>query len=194
MAAKTVSVLGDDGAGKKTLIGSLIYKCGLQLPQIEELEREGIRDFAKITTFYEKKGYDRGFYGPSGFFVVQESHGQVSDVVFWILDASDAASWASSAQKLSMSLSSGTLQPKEKLLVLVNKMDLVGWSQHVFEDLLRIFDAVDLKQDHIFVPISSLRGENILSPPDEHSWVNNVSISLSTSAAHISDRPLMNQL
>ncbi|KFA60078.1 hypothetical protein S40285_09259 [Stachybotrys chlorohalonatus IBT 40285] len=194
MAAKTVSVLGDDGAGKKTLIGSLIYKCGLQLPQIEELEREGIRDFAKITTFYEKKGYDRGFYGPSGPFVVQESHSQVSDVVFWILDASDAASWASSAQKLSMSLSSGTLRPKEKLLVLVNKMDLVGWSQHVFEDLLRIFDAVDLKQDHIFVPISGLRGENILSPPDGHPWVNNVSISLSTSAAHISERPLMNQL
>lgn len=53
---------------------------------------------------------------------VSESHSQVSDVVFWILDASDAASWASSAQKLSMSLSSGTLRPKEKLLVLVNKM------------------------------------------------------------------------
>jgi hypothetical protein len=46
-------------------------QCGLQLPQIEELEREGIRDFAKITTFYEKKSYDRGFYGPSGRFVVQ---------------------------------------------------------------------------------------------------------------------------
>jgi hypothetical protein len=67
-------------------------QCRLQLPQIEELERKGIRDFAKITTFYKKKSYNRGFYGPSGRFVVQESYRQVFNIVFWILDASDAAS------------------------------------------------------------------------------------------------------
>ncbi|KAI9898901.1 hypothetical protein N3K66_005362 [Trichothecium roseum] len=192
MAIKTVSVLGDYGVGKKTLTGSLIHKCGLQLPRMEELEREGIRDFRSITSFYERKGYDQGFDAPSGPIVIQKT--QAPDIVLWVVDASDAAKWLSSAQELSNLLSSGTLRPREKLLILPNKMDLVDWSQHTLKDLLDVFDKVDLNPDQVFVPISGLQGENILSSPNEHPWVTNESVARSVSAARVSTRPLIDHL
>jgi hypothetical protein len=58
---------------------------------MEELEREWIRDFVGVTSFYKRKGDDETIH-------------------------------ALSAQEFSNSLSSGTLQPRGKVLVLANKM------------------------------------------------------------------------
>ncbi|UNI13447.1 hypothetical protein JDV02_000193 [Purpureocillium takamizusanense] len=146
MATKSLSVLGDAGAGKKTLVGNLIYKCGLELPRVEELEGEGIRQYAEIVLFYQRKGYKQSFHSPSGSFVVQTSSA-APDVVLWVVDATDAGNYTTSAQKLATLLSNGTLRPREKLLILVNKMDLVGWSQNAFEDVVRGFGAVDIKEE-----------------------------------------------
>ncbi|KAI1034495.1 hypothetical protein LB504_004351 [Fusarium proliferatum] len=70
MGTKSLSVLGNDGAGKKALIGSLIYKCGLELPQLKQLESEGISQYEKIVPFFEKNGRAQSFYAPSGTFTV----------------------------------------------------------------------------------------------------------------------------
>ncbi|EXK77498.1 hypothetical protein FOQG_17795 [Fusarium oxysporum f. sp. raphani 54005] len=127
MVTKSLGVLGNNGAGKKTLIGSLIYKadanrlwCGLELPQLEELERKEIQKYAEIVPFYEERGRAQSFYAPSGLFTVEKS--QAPDVAFWVVDASDSANWELSVQNMTTSLSSGALQPRDKLIILVNKM------------------------------------------------------------------------
>ncbi|KAF5986479.1 hypothetical protein FCOIX_1538 [Fusarium coicis] len=119
-ASKSLRVLGNNGAGKKTLIGSLIYKCGLELPQLEELERKEIQDCAEIVPFYEERGRAQSFYTPSELFIVEKN--QAPDVAFWVVDASDSTNWELSVQNMTNSLSSGALQPRDKLIILVNKM------------------------------------------------------------------------
>lgn len=44
------------------------------------------------------------------------------EVVVWVVDATSADSGERSSQELASSLSNASLQPKEKLLILINKM------------------------------------------------------------------------
>lgn len=103
---------------------------------MEELEREGIRQYAEIVLFYQRKGYNQSFHAPSGSFVVQSTWAHASkfygltepaasavpDVVLWVVDATDAGNYSTSARKLAILLSSGALHPREKLVIVVNKM------------------------------------------------------------------------
>ncbi|RYP88554.1 hypothetical protein DL769_000250 [Monosporascus sp. CRB-8-3] len=86
MITKSVQILGDDGAGKRTLIGRLIYGCGgLELPQLEKLERGGIREYTQMANFYENEHMKQLFYTPSSQFVVDKS--KTPDVLLWVVDA-----------------------------------------------------------------------------------------------------------
>ncbi|CAF3536309.1 hypothetical protein SNK05_009756 [Fusarium graminearum] len=192
MGAKSLSVLGNDGAGKKALIGSLIYKCGLELPQLQQLESEGISQYEKIVPFFEKNGLAQSFYAPSGAFTVQKN--QTPDVAFWVVDASDSSSWGSSAEKLSTTLSSGVLNPREKLIIIVNKMDSVNWSEQTFKDVVGAFSSVNMNNAYI-IPVSALRQEgNILPTPEAPSWVQKISAGQFEGSASASGESLMNLL
>ncbi|MBK5290733.1 MAG: sulfate adenylyltransferase subunit CysN [Acidobacteriia bacterium] len=61
------------------------------------------------------------------------------------------------------------------LVVAVNKMDLVDFSQEVFEQIRRDFTAfaaqLDLP-DPVFIPISALDGDNVVSNSPRTSWYN----------------------
>jgi hypothetical protein len=63
---------------------------------------------------------------PSRRFLAQTNplivESQAPDVAFWVVDASDSANWELSVQNMTNSLSSGALQPRDKLIILVNKM------------------------------------------------------------------------
>ncbi|SPO02536.1 uncharacterized protein DNG_05209 [Cephalotrichum gorgonifer] len=169
MAVKTLRVLGEERVGKKTLIGSLIYKCGLELPQLEKLERNGIRDLDAIVPFYEKAGITPCFYAPSGQLVVEKT--ATPDILLWVVDATDADKGSVSSQKLAAALSDGTVQPREKLLILVNKMDLINWSESTFREIVHTFNAVGAIPEKTYViPISGLQGDNILGSPEQPSW------------------------
>ncbi|KAH7212024.1 hypothetical protein DER44DRAFT_821945 [Fusarium oxysporum] len=122
MTLRSLSVLGDAGAGKKTLVGCLIY-------MLEELERKGIQ-YGDIMTFFEKRGQPLCFHAPSGLFEVEKS--QTPDVAIWVVDGSDLLTWAASATKLAALLSSGELLPRERLVIAINKMDSVSWSEKIF--------------------------------------------------------------
>lgn len=47
---------------------------------------------------------------------------QTPEVAIWVVDGSDPLTWAASAHKLAALLSSGELQPRETLIIAINKM------------------------------------------------------------------------
>jgi sulfate adenylyltransferase large subunit len=60
------------------------------------------------------------------------------------------------------------------LVVAVNKMDLVDWSEEVFDGVVRdvcaFRDQLPSVRDIAYVPISALRGDNVVEPSDEMPW------------------------
>ncbi|KAF5644875.1 uncharacterized protein FTJAE_2629 [Fusarium tjaetaba] len=169
MSCRSLSLLGDPGSGKKTLVGCLIYMCGLELSQLEELERKGIH-YGDIMPFYEGRGQPLCFHAPSGLFRVEKS--QTPDVAIWVVDGSDPLTWATSAQKLAATLSNGELQPRERLVIVINKMnrDSVSWSEKTFNDAVHVFKVLDLNEGTFIVPVSAFKGQNVLPDSKEPSW------------------------
>ena len=80
------------------------------------------------------------------------------------------------------------------LVVAVNKMDLAGWSEAVFEDIRRAYTdfAAGLQiQDIAFIPISALTGDNVVSASDRLPWYKGSPLLAHLETVHIaSDRNL----
>ena len=81
------------------------------------------------------------------------------------------------------------------LVLCVNKMDLVDWSQEVFERIADEFTAFAAKLDApdlTVVPISALRGDNIVTRSDNMPWYEGPSLLHHLEHVHIaSDRNLV---
>ncbi|MEU7591032.1 GTP-binding protein [Micromonospora sp. NPDC049230] len=81
------------------------------------------------------------------------------------------------------------------LVLCVNKMDLVDWSQEVFERIADEFTAFAAKLDApdlTVVPISALRGDNIVARSDNMQWYEGPSLLHHLERVHIaSDRNLV---
>lgn len=61
------------------------------------------------------------------------------------------------------------------VIVAINKMDLVGFSEEIYQNIKSDFDALaeksDFKKDQItFIPVSALKGENIARQSSEMPW------------------------
>lgn len=81
------------------------------------------------------------------------------------------------------------------LVLCVNKMDLVGWSEEVFERISDEFTAFAAKldvPDLTVVPISALKGDNIVSRSENMPWYEGPSLLHHLERVHIaSDRNLV---
>ncbi|MFI6779656.1 sulfate adenylyltransferase subunit 1 [Micromonospora sp. NPDC050276] len=81
------------------------------------------------------------------------------------------------------------------LVLCVNKMDLVDWSQEVYERIADEFTAFAAKldvPDLTVVPISALRGDNIVTRSDNMPWYEGPSLLHHLERVHIaSDRNLV---
>jgi len=61
------------------------------------------------------------------------------------------------------------------VIVAVNKMDLVGYDQSVFEDIKRNFEKLNAnstyaEQSVSYIPVSALKGDNVVQKSQEMSW------------------------
>lgn len=193
MASKSLAVLGKDGAGKKTLVGSLLYKCGLDPRQLQQLESGTDRKYVDIVPFFEENGMTKSFYAPSAKIVVEDT--TTPNIAFWVVDASSPDRGTASSAELASLISAGSLKPNEKLLILLNKMDRVDWSERVFRETAKSFQAIDLKSTEAYiVPVSALRGDNILESPNNVPWIRESS-PFDYAGPHItSERTLMQVL
>ncbi|KAI0598550.1 hypothetical protein F4775DRAFT_592270 [Biscogniauxia sp. FL1348] len=195
MSTKVLQIHGDDGAGKKTLLGRLIYQFGLELPQLERLERNGVQGYAQLVSFYEKENITQSFYTPSSQFVVNKN--ETPDVVIWVVDATNSDSGRASSQRLAALISAGELQPRGKLLVVVNKMqvDTAGWSETTFGEIVRTFGSGSLAAGKTFIiPVSAMKGDNILEAPGDAPWVKSISPSHFAGSELVSALPLVHLL
>lgn len=81
------------------------------------------------------------------------------------------------------------------LVLCVNKMDLVDWSQEVYENIVREFTAFAAKleiTDLSIIPISALKGDNIVTRSANMPWYEGPSLLHHLEHVHIaSDRNLV---
>jgi sulfate adenylyltransferase subunit 1 len=61
-----------------------------------------------------------------------------------------------------------------RLVVAVNKMDLVDWSQERFDEIVAEFSQfagkLGARADLVYIPISALHGDNVVEPSSNLSW------------------------
>ncbi|KAH7009119.1 uncharacterized protein B0I36DRAFT_258166 [Microdochium trichocladiopsis] len=143
MASKTLCVLGDANAGKKTLTWHLVFTCGASLPEIAPIEKSRICDYRGIATLYRQKGRPVSFYGPSAQYTITDIPG-IADIALWAVDASADDYGARSSQSLASLLSSGKLRVEEQLIIVATKMDLANWSETVFAQVAHSFTKIKL--------------------------------------------------
>jgi bifunctional enzyme CysN/CysC len=81
------------------------------------------------------------------------------------------------------------------LVVAVNKMDLVDWSEERFEEIRAEFTEFATKLqtvDITFIPISALHGDNVVEPSDNMKWYGGNTLLYHLEHVHIaSDRNLI---
>ncbi len=181
--------------GKSTLIGRLLYDSkSLMEDQIEALERSaditggGQINLANLTDGLRAEREQgitidvayRYFATPRRKFIIADTPGHVQYTRNMVTGASNA--------NLSIILVDARLGVIEQsrrhtaiaallriphLVVAVNKMDLVGWSQErfleiraQFEEFLPRLDIKDVK----FIPMSALNGDNVVDPSPHTPW------------------------
>jgi len=81
------------------------------------------------------------------------------------------------------------------LVLAVNKMDLVDWSEERFDEIVEEFRQFAMKldvPDLTFIPISALQGDNVVSRSANMGWYEGSSLLHHLESVHIaSDRNLI---
>ena len=181
--------------GKSTLIGRLLYDSkSLMEDQIEALERSaditggGQINLANLTDGLRAEREQgitidvayRYFATPHRKFIIADTPGHVQYTRNMVTGASTA--------NLSIILIDARLGVIEQsrrhsciasllriphLVVAINKMDLVDWSEERFLEIKDQFDEflprLDIK-DVKFIPVSALKGDNIVFPSPQTPW------------------------
>ncbi|MBN9689839.1 MAG: sulfate adenylyltransferase [Verrucomicrobia bacterium] len=181
--------------GKSTLIGRLLYDSkSLMEDQLEALERSaditggGQINLANLTDGLRAEREQgitidvayRYFATPRRKFIVADTPGHVQYTRNMVTGASTA-----NLSIVLVDARQGVIEQSRRhtyiasllriphLVIAVNKMDLVGWSEarfteirDAFEQFLPLLDIKDVK----FIPLSALNGDNVVDPSKETPW------------------------
>lgn len=181
--------------GKSTLIGRLLYDSkSLMEDQIEALERSaditggGQINLANLTDGLRAEREQgitidvayRYFATPRRKFIVADTPGHVQYTRNMVTGASTA-----NLSIVLVDARQGVIEQSRRhtyiasllriphLMIAVNKMDLVGWSEERFQEIRDTFEEflpfLDIK-DVKFLPISALNGDNVVEPSKQTPW------------------------
>ena len=181
--------------GKSTLIGRLLYDSkSLMEDQIEALERSaditggGQINLANLTDGLRAEREQgitidvayRYFATPKRKFIIADTPGHVQYTRNMVTGASNA-----NVSIVLVDARLGVIEQSRRhtaiasllriphLIVAVNKMDLVGWSETRFNEIRAQFEEflprLDLK-DVKFIPISALNGDNVVTASANAPW------------------------
>jgi bifunctional enzyme CysN/CysC len=205
-----VSTAGSVDDGKSTLIGRLIYEAhGLYEDQLKairndssRLKREGL-DLSLIMDGLKAERQQnitidvsyRYFSTPKRHFIIADTPGHeqytrnmatgasTADLGIILIDARKGLLVQSKRHAFIASLLG-----IKNIVVAINKMDLVRYSESVFNKIVRDFDnfANKLQLSHIeYIPISALKGDNVVKRSSNMPWYNGPAILSYIENAHI---------
>jgi len=211
------STAGSVDDGKSTLIGRLLYDSkGIFEDQLAAIERTSRRrgaaavDLALLTDGLRAEREQgitidvayRYFATPRRKFIIADTPGHVQYTRNMVTGAStaDLAVVLIDARKGALEQSRrhafiASLLGIPHIVVAINKMDLVDWSQEVFERISTEFSAWSGKldvHDITFIPISALHGDNVVERSTHMAWYQGPSMLYHLEHVHIaSDRNLI---
>jgi len=190
------STCGSVDDGKSTLIGRLLYDSkSLMEDQLEALERSaditggGQINLANLTDGLRAEREQgitidvayRYFATPRRKFIVADTPGHVQYTRNMVTGASSA-----NLSVVLVDARQGVIEQSRRhtfiaatlgiphLVIAVNKMDLVDWSQERFLEIRADFEAfiprLDVFKDVKFIPISALNGDNVVDPSPQTPW------------------------
>jgi len=211
-----LATIGSVDDGKSTLIGRLLYDCRLlledQLTSLREAsDRRGAGlDLALITDGLRAEREQgitidvayRYFATPRRTFILADTPGHVqytrnmatgtstAQVALLLIDARRGLSEQARRHAFIASLLG-----VPHVVVCVNKMDLVGYSEERFDELRAEFvefaARLDLR-DLVFVPVAALHGDNVVKPSPTMPWYRGPTLLYYLETVHIaSDRNLV---
>ena len=181
--------------GKSTLIGRLLYETkSIYEDQYEAAERTSLRrglkeaDLAYLLDGLEAEREQgitidvahRYFETPKRKFIIMDTPGHVqytrnmvtgashADCAVILIDARNGVLTQSKRHGFIISL----LQIPH-LIVAVNKMDLVGYSEEVYGPIVEAYQDYSQKldiHDVVFIPVSALKGDNIVEKSGNMPW------------------------
>lgn len=186
--------VGSVDDGKSTLIGRLLHDTGMvyedQLAAVRKASdlEDGEIDFSLLTDGLRAEREQgitidvayRYFSTDHRKFIIADTPGHIQYTRNMVTGASTA-----NVGIILIDARLGVLQQSRRhafiasllgiphLAVCVNKMDLVNYDEHVFENIKREFTAFasDLSfKDVTFFPISALKGDNIVAPSERTPW------------------------
>ena len=196
--------------GKSTLIGRLLYDSKSifedQLEAIELTSRNSGEEEVNLALLTDGLRAEREqkitidvayryFATPRRKFIIADTPGHIQYTRNMVTGAStaDLAIILVDARKGVLTQSKrhsfiSTLLQIPHLVVTVNKMDLVDYSQEVFEDIVSDFREFASKMDVddiTFIPISALRGDNIVQKSENMPWYNGPTLLYHLEHVHV---------
>jgi len=211
------STAGSVDDGKSTLIGRLLYDSkSLFEDQLAAVERSSQRlglgetNLALVTDGLRAEREQgitidvayRYFATPRRKFIIADTPGHVQYTRNMVTGAStaDAALILVDARNGLVEQSRrhaflATLLRIPHLVVCVNKMDLVDWSEERFDEIKASFEAFATRlevSDLAFIPVSALRGDNVVSRSESMPWYGGATLLTYLEELYIaSDRNLV---
>ena len=196
--------------GKSTLIGRLLYDSkSIFQDQLEAIEASSLRrgesevNLALLTDGLKSEREQgitidvayRYFSTPKRKFIIADTPGHIqytrnmitgastANVALILIDARNGVVEQTRRHAIIASL----LQIPH-LVICVNKMDLVGYSEQAFEDIKEQFgdwaSKLDIK-DMTFIPMSALNGDNVVDKSDQMDWYGGTTLMYYLENVHI---------
>jgi len=203
--------------GKSTLIGRLLYDSKAifedQLQSVERTSRDRGEESTNLALLTDGLRAEREqgitidvayryFATPRRKFIIADTPGHIqytrnmvtgastADLAIILVDARNGLTEQSRRHAFLT-----TLLRVPHLVLAVNKMDLVGYDQNVFEEICAEFSKFATKlevQDLTFIPISALNGDNVVDRSANMPWYDGPSLLHHLEHLHIaSDRNLI---
>jgi bifunctional enzyme CysN/CysC len=212
-----LATAGSVDDGKSTLIGRLLYDSKSifsdQLEAVERTSRERGDEYTNLALLTDGLRAEREqgitidvayryFATPKRKFIIADTPGHIQYTRNMVTGASTA-----DLALILIDGRNGVLEQSRRhafiasllgiphLVVCINKMDLVGWSQARFEEIRDEFRAFAMKldvHDLVFIPMSALLGDNIVDQSSNMDWYDGRPLLHHLENVHIaSDRNLI---
>jgi len=197
--------------GKSTLIGRLLYDSKSifedQLEAIESTSKRKGHDGVDLALFTDglrderEQGITidvayRYFTTPKRKFIIADTPGHIQYTRNMVTGASTA-----NAAIILVDARHGVIEQTKRhsfiasllqiphVIVCINKMDLVDFSEDVYNDIIRQFEEFSSKmviKDVRFIPISALLGDNVVNRSTNMDWYQGATLLYTLETIHVS--------